>query len=86
MQELNAAIQGIEAQLPVLQMNADAAERAYQSGDLQALTYVTLQAALLNRQAELSDLRQSLWSDAIALSSVIGTQIQPQVEMKEPVP
>jgi len=28
----------------------------------------------------------SVWSDAIALSSVIGTQIQPQVEMKEPAP
>ncbi len=86
MQELNTAIQGIESQLPILQMNADAAERAYQSGDLAALTYVTLQAALLSRQAELSDLRQSLWSDAIALSSVIGTQIQPQVEPKEPAP
>ncbi len=86
MQELNAAIQGIEARLPELQMNAENAERAYMAGDLPALTYVTLQGALLNRQAELSDLRQSLWSDAIALSSVIGTQIQPQVEMKEPVP
>ena len=84
MQELNRAIQDIEAVIPQLQMNSDAAERAYQSGDLSALTYVTLQTQLLNRQAELSDLRQSLWSDAIALSSVIGTQIQPQVEMKEP--
>jgi len=86
MQELNTAIQGIESQLPILQMNADAAERAYQAGDLAALTYVALQEGLLNRQAELSDLRQSLWSDAIALSSVIGTQIQPQVEPKELAP
>ena len=62
------------------------AERAYMAGDLPALTYVTLQSAVLNRQSEISDLRQSLWNDAIALSSVLGTQIQPVIEMKEPVP
>ncbi len=86
MQQLNSAIADIEARLPDLQVAAENAERAYLNGDLPALTYVTLQSAVLNRQSELSDLKQSLWSDAIALSSVIGTQIQPDVEVKEPMP
>ena len=86
MQQLDAAIRDIEARLPELHLAADNAERAYLAGDLPALTYVTLQSSVLNRQTELSDLRQSLWSDAIALSSVIGTQIEPAVDMKEITP
>jgi outer membrane protein TolC len=86
MQELTAGIQDIQAQLPELQMAAENAERAYLAGDLPALSYVTLQSAVLNRQSELADLRQSLWNDAIALSSVIGTQIEPVVAMKEITP
>ena len=86
MQELATAIKDIQDRVPELQTASENAERAYQAGDLPALTYVTLQSAVLNRQSEISDLRQSLWNDAIALSSVLGTQIQPAVEMKEPVP
>ncbi len=86
MQELATAIQEIQTRVPELQMASENAERAYMAGDLPALTYVTLQSAVLNRQSEISDLRQSLWNDAIALSSVLGTQIQPAVEMKELVP
>jgi outer membrane protein TolC len=86
MQQLSRAIADIETRLPDLQVAAENAERAYLAGDLPALTYVTLQSAVLNRQSEISDLRQSLWSDAIALSSVIGTQIEPDVEVKETIP
>jgi outer membrane protein TolC len=86
MQELNTAIQEIEARLPELRTAAADAERAYMAGDLAALATVTLQGAVLTREAELSDLKQSLWSDAIALSSVLGIQVEPTVEMKEPMP
>ena len=86
MQELNIAIREIEMRVPELQVASENAERAYLAGDLPALTYVTLQSSVLNRQSELSDLRQSLWNDAIALSSVLGTQIQPAIETKEPMP
>ena len=84
MQQLSAAIKELEDRLPELQVAADNADKAYVAGDLPALTYVTLQSAALNRLSEISDLRQSLWADAIALTSVIGTQLQPNVEMKEP--
>jgi outer membrane protein, heavy metal efflux system len=86
MQQLDSAIRAIETRLPELHVAADNAERAYLAGDLPALTYVALQSSVLNRQTELSDLRQSLWSDAIALSSVIGTQIEPAVELKDITP
>ena len=86
MQELNAAIAEMQARLPQLETAAQNAERAYMAGDLPALTAVTLQSAVITRQAELSDLKQSLWSDAIALASVLGTQIEPVVDMKETMP
>ena len=86
MQQLNAAIKDIEARLPELQMAAEDAERAYMTGDLPALTYVALQSAVLNRQSELADLRQSLWNDAIALGSILGTQVEPVIAMKESMP
>lgn len=86
MQELYTALTEVQASLPQLQANADAAERAYMNGDLAALTAVALQSALITREAELADLKQSLWSDSIALASVLGTQVEPVVEMKEPMP
>lgn len=86
MQELNTAYSEVEMSLPQLQSNADAAERAYMNGDLPALTAVALQSALITREAEAADLKQSLWSDSIALASVLGTQVEPVVEMKEPMP
>lgn len=81
MQELNTAYNEVEMSLPQLQANADAAERAYMNGDLPALTAVALQSALITREAEAADLKQSLWSDSIALASVLGTQVEPVVEM-----
>jgi len=86
MQQLNDAIREIEARLPELQTAANDAERAYMMGDLPALTYVTLQSAVLNRQSELSDLRQSLWNDEIALATILGTQVEPVTDLKEPLP
>jgi outer membrane protein TolC len=83
MQEIDAAIREVEAHLPELRTGAENAERAYLAGNLPALTYVTLVGALVAREAEISDYEQSLWSDAIALSTIIGTQVQPTVDVKE---
>ena len=86
MQQLKAAIDETQARLPELQRAADDAERAYMQGNLPALTAVTLENNVITREAELSDLRQSLWSDSVALASVLGTQVEPVVEMKEMMP
>ena len=53
---------------------------------MRGLTAVALRNAVITRQAELSDLKQSLWNDAIALGSVLGTQVEPVIEMKEMMP
>jgi cobalt-zinc-cadmium efflux system outer membrane protein len=86
MQQLKAAIDETQTRLPELQTAAENAERAYMQGNLPALTAVTLENNVITRQAELSDLKQSLWSDSVALASVLGTQVEPVVEMKEVMP
>ena len=77
MQELKAEIDDVETNLPRLQVSVTNAEKAYAAGDLTAAAYLTMLNALLGAQSGLFDLRQSLWSDAIALSTILGTQIEP---------
>jgi outer membrane protein TolC len=86
MQQLNTAIAEVQRRLPELQTAAENAERAYMNGDLPALTAVTLENAVITREAELADLKQALWNDAIALASVLGIQVEPVIEMKDSMP
>jgi hypothetical protein len=83
MQEIDAAMREVEARLPELQTGAENAERAYLAGNLPALTYVTLVEALVAQEAEISAYKQSLWGNAIALSTIIGTQVKRTVDIKE---
>lgn len=80
MQQLNTEIQDVEARLPQLKTTVDSSEKAYAAGDMTAAAYLTMLNTLLAGQSELSDLKQSLWSDAVALSTVLGTQIEPQAK------
>ena len=77
MQQLKAEIQVVQARLPQLQTTVDNAQKAYAAGDMTAAAYLTMLNTLLAGQTELFDLKQSLWSDAIALGTVLGTQIEP---------
>jgi outer membrane protein TolC len=86
MQQLNTAMQEIRMRLPDLETAAENAQRAYMQGNLPALTAVTLENNVITRQAELSDLKQSLWSDSVALASVLGTQVEPVVDTREAMP
>ena len=83
MQEVVAEIHDLDAYLPQLQTTAADAERSYASGDLSVPTYLTMLNALLNGKSNLLDLQQSLWTDEIALSTVLGTQIQPSADTKD---
>ncbi len=74
------------ARLPELQTAAETLNAPICRAILPALTAVTLENDVITREAELSDLKQSLWSDAIALASVLGTQVEPVIEMKEMMP
>ena len=78
MTELTEEIRATEGLLPQLQTTAETAARAYESGDLTVSAYLTLLNTLLGAQAQFFDLKQSLWTDAIALSTVLGTQVDPR--------
>jgi outer membrane protein TolC len=83
MQEVGTEIHDLNTYLPQLQTTTADAERSYASGDLPVPTYLTMLNALLNGKSDLLDLQQSLWTDAIALSTVLGTQIQPATGTKD---
>jgi outer membrane protein, heavy metal efflux system len=83
MQEVVTEIQDLKTYMPQLQSTVADAERSYASGDLPVPAYLTMLNALLNGKSSLLDLQQSLWTDAIALSTVLGTQIQPAAGTKD---
>jgi outer membrane protein TolC len=77
MNELQRRLSLLQAQLPGLQNSALEATRAYQAGQFPAASYLALIGADLAGQQTRSDLLQSLWTDSIALATVLGTQMQP---------
>ena len=83
MQQLASETQDVTAHLPQLRATVAEAERAHASGDLAAPAFLTMLNALLSGQSNLFDLQQSLWTDAVALSTVLGTQIQPVINTKD---
>lgn len=83
MQQLAAEAHDVADHLPQLRATAAEAERAHAAGDLAAPAFLIMLGALLSGQTSLFDLQQSLWTDAIALSTVLGTQIQPVINTKD---
>ncbi len=77
MQQLQLQITQLEVSMPERQAALDNARRAYEARDLTAASYMTLLGSVLNGATALFDLRQALWGDAIALATVLGTQIEP---------
>src|SRR6185312_11919425 len=77
MNELQARLETLLGQLPGLQDSAQQATRAYQAGQFPAASYLTLIGSYLAAQETHADLLQDLWSDSIALATVLGTQVQP---------
>lgn len=77
LQQLRRQLTALEQQLPALRRSVDAAERAYRAAEFPAASYLTLIGSYLAAQELRATLRQSLWSDSIALATVLGTQVQP---------
>ena len=77
LQQLQGQLAALEQQLPLLQSGADAAERAYRAAEFPAASYLTLVGSYLAAQELRATLMQNLWSDSIALATVLGTQVQP---------
>ncbi|MFI4868591.1 MAG: TolC family protein [Steroidobacterales bacterium] len=76
-QQLQDELRGLDERLPQLQAHAEGAQRAYAAGDVEAAAYLTALNAYLGARTTRFDLTQALWTDAITLATVLGTQIQP---------
>jgi outer membrane protein TolC len=71
-QIMAAQLQDLDAQLPLLEKTAAAAEQSFRRRDLNAPLYVTLESNLLAKQAEEIRLRASLESARSALRTLLG--------------
>jgi outer membrane protein TolC len=63
----------LEQKLPQFRHMAEVSAQAHANGDLAPATYVLLQISLQTREAELLDLKSSLWTDTVALNALLGT-------------
>lgn len=67
-----AQIRELDDSLPELRRMAETGEQAYNAGNLAPATYVLLRTSLTARESDLLDLKSTLWSDTIALRSLLG--------------
>ena len=78
---LRDQIEGLSARLPQLRQMASTSQQAYEAGNLLPATYVLLQTTLSTRESELLDLENTLWTNTIALHTLLAMPpIQPQSE------
>jgi outer membrane protein TolC len=76
-EQIHAELDELHQRLPRLQATIDTARGAYEAGDFSAATYLTLLNAYLAAHGAEWDLTESLWTNLIALATVMGTQVQP---------
>ncbi|MHB8727744.1 MAG: TolC family protein [Sulfuricaulis sp.] len=62
----------METNLPDLELMVQRAGRAYDVRDIDALTYLNMQATLMNKRIEAADLRQAQWDTRIALDTLLA--------------
>jgi outer membrane protein TolC len=81
-QLLREEIDTLDKRLPEFRKMADQAQRAYRAGNLAAATYVLMQTSRIARESELIDLRAALWSNALALRTLLGLTYAPATAEK----
>jgi outer membrane protein TolC len=72
---LRGQIARLEARLPAFERMAAIGRKAYAEGNLAPATYVQLQSSSTARAAELFELKATLWSDTIALTTLLALPI-----------
>jgi outer membrane protein TolC len=77
MQQLQRQLADLQMQLPRLQQSVDEAQRAYNAAEFPGASYLTLVGSYLAAQELHDTLLQNLWSDSIALATLLGTQVMP---------
>lgn len=74
---LDGQLRGLDRRRLPLRASVESARRAFQTGNFPAASYLTLVESYLGAEATRLDLLQDLWSDSIALATVLGTQVEP---------
>lgn len=69
---IRAQVTRLDRSVPHLRDMATTGQKAYESGNLPPATYVLLETTLAARAGELLDLRATLWSDTIALKTLLA--------------
>ena len=69
---LRAQVDRLSEKLPELRRMAQTGRQAYAAGNLRPATYVLLQTTLSARESELLDLESTLWTDTIALKTLLA--------------
>jgi outer membrane protein TolC len=67
----------LEDRMPEFRRIAETGRTAYLNGDLPPATYVVMQTSLTARESELLDLKSSLWTDILALHTILGAPYVP---------
>jgi outer membrane protein TolC len=78
---LKEQIARLEARLPAFERMAVVGRKAYAEGNLSPATYVQLQTSSAAREAELFDLEATLWTDTIALATLLAFPIAAPPQM-----
>ena len=69
---LRAQAESLSAQLPELRKMAAVGTKAYRAGNLPSASYVLMVTSLAAREAELFDLKTTLWADTLALRTLLA--------------
>jgi outer membrane protein TolC len=81
-QLLSEEIDTLDKRLPEFRKMAEQGQRAYRAGNLSAATYVLMQTSRIARESELIDLRAALWSNTLALRTLLGLTYAPATAEK----
>lgn len=69
---LQSELAALSNSLPEFRRMANLGQEAYANGDLPPATFVVLQTSLTARESEYFDLKIALWSDTLALHTLLG--------------
>lgn len=76
---LREQVSRLEAKLPEFEHMASVGRKAYAEGNLAPATYVQLETSAASRESELFDMKALLWTDTIALATLLALPIGPEV-------
>ncbi|MEZ5504183.1 MAG: TolC family protein [Halioglobus sp.] len=81
---LQAQLDNLQTYLPTLESLVTRATRAYQQGDIDALTFLNLESTWINKQLEQLSLQQASWNNRIALEALLALPAYPQTPVPLP--